>query len=85
MPDAIVAEGLAKRYGDVVALDGMALSVPEGSVFGLVGPGNTHPATPLADAWPLQHPVLASLLWIALLHAVFVPMASLRYRKAVSC
>jgi ABC-2 type transport system permease protein len=46
--------------------------------------GNTHPAMPVSDAWPLQHPVLASLLWIALLLAVFVPMATRRYKKAVS-
>ena len=38
MTDAIVAEGLAKQYGDVVALDGMELPVPEGTVFVLVGP-----------------------------------------------
>lgn len=28
MPPAIMAEGLVKKYGDVVALDGMDLSVP---------------------------------------------------------
>jgi ABC-2 type transport system ATP-binding protein len=45
MTDAIVAEGLAKRYGDVVALDGMGLSVPEGTVFGLVGPNGAGKTT----------------------------------------
>jgi ABC-2 type transport system permease protein len=38
----------------------------------------------VSDAWPLQHPVLASLLWTALLLAVFVPLATWRFRKAVS-
>ncbi|MGH3389259.1 MAG: ATP-binding cassette domain-containing protein [Actinomadura sp.] len=45
MSDAIVAEGLVKRYGDVVALDGMGLSVPEGTVFGLVGPNGAGKTT----------------------------------------
>ncbi|GAA0949905.1 ATP-binding cassette domain-containing protein [Nonomuraea longicatena] len=38
MSDAIMAEGLVKKYGAVVALDGMDLTVPEGTVFGLLGP-----------------------------------------------
>jgi ABC-2 type transport system permease protein len=46
--------------------------------------GNTHPAMPVPDAWPLQHPVLASLLWTALILAVFVPLGTRLYKKAVS-
>ncbi|MEZ5373268.1 MAG: hypothetical protein R2704_11115 [Microthrixaceae bacterium] len=34
----IEARGLVKHYGDVVALDGLDLSVPEGTVLGLLGP-----------------------------------------------
>ncbi|SNT31610.1 ABC-2 type transport system ATP-binding protein [Streptosporangium subroseum] len=45
MSDAIVAEGLVKKYGDVVALDGMDLSVPEGTVFGLLGPNGAGKTT----------------------------------------
>ncbi|TLP66629.1 ATP-binding cassette domain-containing protein [Microbispora triticiradicis] len=45
MPDAIVAEGLVKRYGDVAALDGMGLTVPEGTVFGLLGPNGAGKTT----------------------------------------
>lgn len=45
MPDAIVAEGLIKKYGDVVALDGMELTVPEGTVFGLLGPNGAGKTT----------------------------------------
>jgi ABC-2 type transport system ATP-binding protein len=45
MSDAIVAEGLVKKYGDVVALDGMNLSVPEGTVFALVGPNGAGKTT----------------------------------------
>ncbi|WP_440098631.1 ATP-binding cassette domain-containing protein [Streptosporangium sp. H16] len=45
MPPAITAEGLVKKYGDVVALDGMDLSVPEGTVFGLLGPNGAGKTT----------------------------------------
>ncbi|MGW0041994.1 ABC transporter permease [Rhodococcus sp. NPDC003348] len=46
--------------------------------------GNTNPMMPPPQAWPLQNPVLASLLWIALTLIVFVPFAIRRYKKAVS-
>ncbi|GAA0966437.1 daunorubicin resistance protein DrrA family ABC transporter ATP-binding protein [Acrocarpospora macrocephala] len=45
MPPAIMAEGLVKKYGDVIALDGMNLSVPEGTVFGLLGPNGAGKTT----------------------------------------
>ncbi|WP_433428240.1 ATP-binding cassette domain-containing protein [Nonomuraea sp. CA-141351] len=45
MSPAIHAEGLVKRYGDVVALDGMDLSVPEGTVLGLLGPNGAGKTT----------------------------------------
>ncbi|MFJ7624504.1 daunorubicin/doxorubicin resistance ABC transporter ATP-binding protein DrrA, partial [Rhodococcus erythropolis] len=37
MAEAIVAEGLVKKYGDVTALDGIDLEVREGSVMALLG------------------------------------------------
>ncbi|MCK2212303.1 ABC transporter permease [Actinomadura sp. ATCC 31491] len=46
--------------------------------------GNTSPAMPVPDAWPLRHAVPVSLLWSVLLLAVFVPLALRLYRKAVS-
>jgi ABC-type cobalamin/Fe3+-siderophores transport system ATPase subunit len=39
-----------------------------------------HPEGP-AGAWPLEHPVTASLAWTALLLAVFVPLATARYAR----
>ncbi len=35
---AIAAEGLGKRFGPVLALDGVDLELQEGSVLGLLGP-----------------------------------------------
>lgn len=39
------------------------------------------PTTPANGAWPLEHPVIASLGWIALLLAVFVPLCTARYAR----
>jgi ABC-2 type transport system ATP-binding protein len=45
MTAAIVAEGLVKTYGDVKALDGLDLQVPEGTVLGLLGPNGAGKTT----------------------------------------
>ena len=41
----IEARGLVKKYGDVVALDGLDLTVPEGTVYGLLGPNGAGKTT----------------------------------------
>ena len=45
MTDAIVAEGLVKRYKDVTALAGIDLRVPEGSVLAMLGPNGAGKTT----------------------------------------
>ena len=42
---AVEASGLTKRYGNVVALDGLDLAVPTGSVLGLLGPNGAGKTT----------------------------------------
>jgi ABC-2 type transport system ATP-binding protein len=45
MTDAVIAEGLVKRYGDVTALGGVDLTVPSGTVLGLLGPNGAGKTT----------------------------------------
>ncbi len=41
----IRTKGLVKKYGDVVALDGLDLNVPKGTVLGLLGPNGAGKTT----------------------------------------
>jgi oleandomycin transport system ATP-binding protein len=45
MSYAIRAEGLVKKYGDMVALDGVDLEVPAGKVIGVLGPNGAGKTT----------------------------------------
>jgi ABC-2 type transport system ATP-binding protein len=53
---AIVARGLTKRYGTVLALDGLDLDVPRGSVFGLLGPNGAGKTTSIRLLTGLARP-----------------------------
>jgi ABC-2 type transport system ATP-binding protein len=72
---AIEAEGLAKHYGEVTALDDLTLEVPRGELFGFLGPNGAGKSTTIniltgqlvPDAGtarvggvdPVEHPVQA--------------------------
>jgi ABC-2 type transport system ATP-binding protein len=45
MTYSILTEGVRKRYGDTVALDGLDLAVPRGTVCGLLGPNGAGKTT----------------------------------------
>ncbi|HOJ20883.1 MAG TPA: ABC transporter ATP-binding protein [Armatimonadota bacterium] len=58
---AILAEGVRKRFGDVVAVDGVSLAIPRGEIFGLVGPdgaGKTTMMRLLAALFPPDEGIL---------------------------
>jgi len=44
---AVVAEGLTKRFGDRLALEGLDLVLPRGEIFGLLGPNGAGKSTTL--------------------------------------
>jgi ABC-2 type transport system ATP-binding protein len=54
--DAIVVDGLRKRYGEVQALDGVSFAVREGEVFGLLGPNGAGKSTTVRVLVTLTHP-----------------------------
>ncbi|MEU4037090.1 ATP-binding cassette domain-containing protein [Streptomyces collinus] len=56
MPGAIYAEGLVKTFGDVRALDGVDLDVPEGTVLGLLGPNGAGKTTTVRCLTTLLRP-----------------------------
>ena len=56
MGHAIVAEGLKKSYGEVRALDGVDLAVPEGTVLGVLGPNGAGKTTTVRILTTLLQP-----------------------------
>ncbi|MEU2722215.1 ATP-binding cassette domain-containing protein [Streptomyces smyrnaeus] len=56
MPGAIYAEGLVKTFGEVRALDGVDLDVPESTVLGLLGPNGAGKTTTVRVLTTLLRP-----------------------------
>ncbi len=46
--------------------------------------GNVDPSVPAPDVWSLQHPALYTLVWVALILVVFVPVSVRAYQRASS-
>ena len=54
---AIEARGLVKRYGDdVVAVDGLDLSIPANRIYGLLGPNGAGKTTTISILTTLLEP-----------------------------
>ena len=46
--------------------------------------GNVPEGMPIADAWSMQHPVLYTILWVAVILLVFVPLSVRTYERATA-
>lgn len=53
---ALSIDGLTKRFGSTIAVDGISLDVPEGSFFGVVGPNGAGKTTTLSMVTGLLRP-----------------------------
>ena len=53
---AIRAEGLTKRYGSTLALDGLDLAVAEGEIYGYLGPNGSGKTTTIRLLLGLHRP-----------------------------
>jgi len=53
---ALAARGLAKRYGNVAAVDGLDLAIEEGTLYGFLGPNGAGKTTTLRMALALVFP-----------------------------
>jgi ABC-2 type transport system ATP-binding protein len=58
---AIVVDALVKRYGDVVAVDGISFDVPLGTIFGLLGRNGAGKTTTLESCIGLVRPTSGSV------------------------
>jgi ABC-type multidrug transport system fused ATPase/permease subunit len=56
MPAAITADGLRKRYGTTLAVDGVSFSVEEGEIFGILGPNGAGKTTTVECLQGLRTP-----------------------------
>ena len=61
MNDTIIqTDGLTKRYGRVLAVDGLSLDVPRGRIFGLLGPNGSGKTTLMSMLLGLVRPTAGS-------------------------
>jgi ABC-2 type transport system ATP-binding protein len=68
----VAAEGLVKRYGDVIALDELTFSVEPGTIFGLLGPNGAGKSTAVKVLTTLARPD-AGTAWVAGVDVVSAP------------
>lgn len=61
MEHTIVVDGLAKRYGDVQAVDGITFAVESGEFFGILGPNGAGKTTTLEIIEGLREPDAGSV------------------------
>ena len=61
MSDAITARGLTRRFGDVLAVDGVDLDVPAQQIYGFLGPNGSGKSTTIRMMCGLLRPTAGSV------------------------
>jgi ABC-2 type transport system ATP-binding protein len=61
MAAVIEVQGLYKRYGSTVAVDGVSLAIPAGEIFGIVGPNGAGKTTTVECIQGLRRPDAGSV------------------------
>jgi ABC-type glutathione transport system ATPase component len=61
--DVLELQGLTRRYGDVVALDGLSFTVREGQMFGFVGPNGAGKTTAMRIILGVLAPDAGEVRW----------------------
>ena len=59
----LTISGLSKRYGDVVAVDDVSLTVPRGRIVGFVGPNGAGKSTTMRSVFGLVAPDTGTITW----------------------
>ena len=65
---SLVIDGLVKRFGAIVALDGLEISVPRGHVFGFLGSNGAGKTTTMRIALGVLRPDAGSITWNGIDH-----------------
>ena len=52
----IQTDGLTKRYGNILAVDGLSMEVPRGHIYGLLGPNGSGKTTTMGMLLGLVKP-----------------------------
>src|SRR5689334_13468302 len=57
-------EQVTKTFGSHVAVDELSLDVPEGCIYGFLGPNGSGKTTTLRMIMHILHPVLRTITWL---------------------
>jgi ABC-2 type transport system ATP-binding protein len=61
--DVLELRGLTRRYGDLIALDGLSFTVAEGQMFGFVGPNGAGKTTAMRIVLGVLEPDAGEVRW----------------------